>query len=142
MEKYLGVKLVDAQPFTRGQHSESKGFDKVLTGNAEDEGYQVIYEDGYESWSPKNVFEDAYRKIKTTEDLINVKQSKEYKPFQQRVIDEADALDVKIIALDDFIENNELYKGLLEKEQVRLIQQCRAMEYYFSILVERIENFK
>ncbi len=26
-----------------------------------EEGYKVIYEDGYESWSPKDVFEKAYR---------------------------------------------------------------------------------
>lgn len=25
------------------------------------DGYYVVYEDGYESWSPKDVFEKAYR---------------------------------------------------------------------------------
>lgn len=66
METYLGVKLIEAKPMTRGEHSVSKGFDEVLNGKAEDEGYQVVYEDGYESWSPKDVFEKAYRK---TDDL-------------------------------------------------------------------------
>ena len=61
MKKYIGVKEVQATPMTRGQHSISKGFDKVLTGSAEDEGYQIIYKDGYESWSPKDVFEESYR---------------------------------------------------------------------------------
>jgi hypothetical protein len=27
------------------------------------EGYKVVYEDCYESWSPKDVFEKAYRKV-------------------------------------------------------------------------------
>ena len=25
-----------------------------------DDGYKVVYEDGYESWSPKDVFEKGY----------------------------------------------------------------------------------
>jgi hypothetical protein len=61
MKNHIGVKEIKAKPMTRGEHSISKGFDKVLNGNAEDEGYQVIYKDGYESWSPKDVFEEAYR---------------------------------------------------------------------------------
>ena len=66
MSKYIGVKEVVAAPMTRGEHSVSKGFDKVLTGSAEDEGYQVIYADGYESWSPEAVFKVAYRLIEET----------------------------------------------------------------------------
>jgi hypothetical protein len=31
--------------------------------NPEIPGYKVVYEDGYESWSPKDVFEKAYRGI-------------------------------------------------------------------------------
>lgn len=61
MENFIGRKLISAKPMTRGEHSKSKGFEKVLNGKPEDEGYQVIYEDGYESWSPKDVFEEAYR---------------------------------------------------------------------------------
>lgn len=41
---YIGVKRVYAERHTKG--------DKP--------GYKVIYEDGYESWSPKDVFEAAY----------------------------------------------------------------------------------
>lgn len=29
--------------------------------------YKVVYEDGYESWSPKETFERAYRKITEAE---------------------------------------------------------------------------
>ena len=51
-------------------------------------------------------------------------------------------LNKKITKLDFFIENSDIFKKLNEDEQVRLIQQVRAMEYYFSILIERIQNFK
>jgi len=66
MKKYIGVKEIGAKPMTRGEHSTSKGFDKVLVGKSEDEGYQVIYSDGYESWSPKEVFEKSYVEIEST----------------------------------------------------------------------------
>lgn len=61
MKKYIGVKEVEATPMKRGQHATFIGFDKIAIGTAEDEGYQVIYKDGYKSWSPKDVFEEAYR---------------------------------------------------------------------------------
>lgn len=46
MKEYIGTKCIEAEP-------EQK--------NGED-GYKVVYEDGYESWSPKEAFEKAYRK--------------------------------------------------------------------------------
>ena len=49
MQKYIGTKIIEAEPMSRGQG-----------GNAED-SYQVRYSDGYESWSPKDVFDEAYR---------------------------------------------------------------------------------
>lgn len=50
-------------------------------------------------------------------------------------------LNKKITGLDEFIINNPIYKTLPEEEQIRLTQQSRAMSYYFSILIERINNF-
>lgn len=36
--------------------------------NRED-GYKVVYQDGYESWSPKDVFETAYLPVTVNENL-------------------------------------------------------------------------
>jgi hypothetical protein len=36
---------------------------KVLNATACDDGYKVLYPDGYVSWSPKEVFEEAYRPV-------------------------------------------------------------------------------
>ena len=55
MEKYIGVKLISAEKCPAWKDA---GGHKVG-----DPGYQVIYEDGYVSWSPKEVFEAAYRRI-------------------------------------------------------------------------------
>jgi hypothetical protein len=62
MEKYLGVKLISAEPM------DSEDAEKLLNREFETSyqhylGYLVEYEDGYKSWSPKEAFEKAYRKI-------------------------------------------------------------------------------
>lgn len=65
MEKYIGTKQIKAEPMTRGVYAVRCGRNSILTDkgeSAEDAGYLVRYEDGYESWSPKDVFEKAYRK--------------------------------------------------------------------------------
>lgn len=51
MKKYLGVKIIQAEP--------------MYSIEKEQEGYRVVYEDGYFSWSPKDVFEKAYKKSLT-----------------------------------------------------------------------------
>lgn len=45
MIQYIGTKLIKAEP----QEKDGKA------------GYKVCYPDGYVSWSPKDVFEEAYR---------------------------------------------------------------------------------
>ena len=59
MEKYLGVKLIEAEPYVKTGNTQ----DRLKFSSEFQEGYKVIYEDGYESWSPKDVFEKAYRRI-------------------------------------------------------------------------------
>ena len=62
--KYLGVKIVDAEPMTQGQQwAESHNGVSCCLPGEDREGYKVVYEDGYVSWSPKEVFEKAYRPI-------------------------------------------------------------------------------
>lgn len=58
MEKYIGVKVIEAKPM-RLIEAEEHLQRKIKAGD--EEGYLVIYEGGYESWSPKKVFEEAYR---------------------------------------------------------------------------------
>jgi len=58
---HISSKGVVCKPMTRGEHSISKGFPKVLNGKPEDKGYQIIYDTGYESWCPAEVFEADYR---------------------------------------------------------------------------------
>lgn len=60
--KYLGVKLIEAEPLTRGEYNTYRGWGVPSDGGPTDPGYLVVYPDGYESWSPAKQFEEAYRK--------------------------------------------------------------------------------
>lgn len=53
MKQYIGTKLIEAEPAERYGR----------------EGYKVLYPDGYESWSPKDVFEKAYLPLTINKNL-------------------------------------------------------------------------
>lgn len=65
----------------------------------------------------------------------------EIPPHQQRVIDEKEALDAKLFALDAFISGSAIFQGLPEDEQHRLTRQSGYMEAYSEVLGERIAAF-
>ena len=60
--KYIRINHVEAEPMTRGEHLKSKGLSLIPgSGKEEDEGYKVVYADGYVSWCPKAQFEASGR---------------------------------------------------------------------------------
>lgn len=62
MKKYIGTKIIEAVPAIRkGGKVYEEGQPIPKSMDPTEEGYKVRYPDGYESWSPKDVFEDAYR---------------------------------------------------------------------------------
>lgn len=61
--KHICVKIVDANPMTRGAYNAFRGWPIPAEENAEDDGYLVRYSDGYVTWSPKGQFEEVSRPI-------------------------------------------------------------------------------
>ena len=71
-ETYIGTKLISAEPMTRIEYKVFRGWELPANENGADEGYLVEYLDGgkpnttthagYVSWSPKEQFDNAYRK--------------------------------------------------------------------------------
>lgn len=59
--KAIGIKMVDLQPMTANEAIE-KGY-KTNNYVGEEKGYEVTYQDGYKSWSPKAVADKAYFKL-------------------------------------------------------------------------------
>ena len=67
MKTYIGTKIVNGRP--------AKATRDMGDHKAGDDGYEVTYEDGYVSWSPKSVFERTYREISDKEiELLDIIQ--------------------------------------------------------------------
>lgn len=62
MKLYIGTKIVKAMPMTMTEVQKVLGR-KLKPATVEEDGYLVEYKDGYKSWSPKSVFEEAYREV-------------------------------------------------------------------------------
>lgn len=70
MKEYIGTKIVQAEPAWKLDNGVV--LPKWLVGHVDktaQDGYKVVYQDGYESWSPQDVFEAAYRE---TSSMTNV----------------------------------------------------------------------
>ena len=77
MEKYVGAKIISAEPMDEVSFLTEVKKQKVAERETRP-GYHVIYPDGYHSWSPKEVFEKAYRLVSVDEmTLLTTNQSHE-----------------------------------------------------------------
>ena len=69
MKTYIGTKIIQAEPAFRID-GKIYSLDNILPKDTDvEEGYRVRYSDGYESWSPKGVFEQAYLPVTVNPDL-------------------------------------------------------------------------
>ena len=90
MKKYIGTKEINALPMSRQEYNDFRGWKLPDDENGTDEGYLVEYLDGgkgntpqyngYVSWSPKDVFERAYKPIGTPLDRMYI----EYNELQEK----------------------------------------------------------
>ncbi|MCI4435675.1 MAG: DUF2829 domain-containing protein [Ignisphaera sp.] len=72
---HIGLKNVKVTPMTRGAYNEYRGWTLPSNERYDDEGYLIEYEprpdeksnveghEGYVSWTPKRVFDDAYHDV-------------------------------------------------------------------------------
>ena len=69
MKTYVGTKIIQAEPMNRASFLATVKNLPIPADAAEEPGYKVAYppfvlgEADYISWSPKDVFENAYREI-------------------------------------------------------------------------------
>lgn len=61
MRQYIGTKMVEAEPCAAWKYTDNH--------KVGDPGYRVRYADGYESWSPKDVFERVYLPLTVNPEL-------------------------------------------------------------------------
>ena len=66
MQEYIGAKIILAEEMDERTFHEK--FQRPFeTGTHTRPGYHVQYPGGYDSWSPKEVFEEAYRPVSQAE---------------------------------------------------------------------------
>ena len=89
MKTYIGTKIIQAEPAYRVSNDHAHHI--IVTDPADayanypdvEEGYRVRYQDGYESWSPKEVFEKAYLPL-----TVNPKLKTEAPSISQQMVDD------------------------------------------------------
>ncbi len=128
MKKYIGTKEVSATPAWRVNgvvYPKDGAVPRVM--NRED-GYKVVYEDGYESWSPKDVFEKEYKIAETPVDRMQIEAS------------EVDDRYVKLAAFIDSGKMDEVVNDMYNK--CLLEMQCCTMFNYIRLLDTRIQRMQ
>lgn len=62
MKRYIGCKIIKAELMGKKEFFMMERL-KQIPQWQDEPGYKVVYPDGYVSWSPKDVFESAYREF-------------------------------------------------------------------------------
>lgn len=138
MEKFIGIKKIEAEPMTRGEYNKFRGWTIPEDENPSDEGYIVKYSDDYVSWSPKTAFEEAYSKIgdKPLVDTAILMKSDDYK---DRFIAEYQQLVIRYKGLKSMLDKwdkNELpFTPTCPRSTYNM--QIKAMTDYIAVLEAR-----
>lgn len=123
MKKFIGTKVIMAEPMTMTEAQKVLGRE-IKPATAEEDGYLVEYKDGYKSWSPKSVFDEAYKPCETFLDRMKVE-------FENEVD--------KTYKGCTFI-NSEKFKNLPLIARILLYAQNRTQKMYCDILENRIND--
>lgn len=127
MRTYIGTKTIQARRMNAADAKRAGAnvpgiYFKV--GHAEynpgADGYLVIYDDGYRSWSPAKVFEGSYKIAETYVDRMKI----ELADLNERIIKATRTINT--------------FGAISEEERWYLKKQLNAMREYADVLYERI----
>lgn len=125
MKKYIGTKTVKAMPMTMGEAYECKLLKEgVRPSECETNkaGYLVEHEGGYQSWSPAEPFDKAYKLSETFLDRLCI----EYSELMERAG-----------KCNDFLASDKV-KELDRTSQALLSVQSGLMDQYSLVLGDRM----
>lgn len=127
MKKYIGTKQIEAEPMTMGE-AYRRGLLHAGRVPSESEkskaGYYVKYDNGYESWSPADVFEQSYRVAETFLDRLRI---------------ERDELHDRYVKAKNYLSSPLAEKQLTPREKGSLAAQVEFMRQYLLCVEERIK---
>lgn len=130
MKKYIGTKQVEAEPMTMGEAYEKSLLQAGRVPNDSERskaGYHVKYDNGYESWSPAEPFEKAYKLADTPLDRMNI----EYSELMDR-----------LFKLGYFVNSGEVFHSLDDVTKAMLLAQRAIMGDYANVLCKRITRME
>lgn len=122
MKKFIGTKVIMAKPMTMAEAQKVLGRE-LKPATVEEDGYLVEYKDGYMSWSPKSVFEEAY---------------KPFESFMDRLRIEYNELNDKLGKLNTALQKDDFREKVGDYQYQLMIQQKVGMGIYLSSLEARI----
>lgn len=95
MQHFIGTKTLKATPMTRGEYNDYRGWPELIAESQTAPGYLVEYTDGgeandsrhagYITWSPKEVFDAAYRSTEGDEQRLTFGDAIHFAKQGQRV---------------------------------------------------------
>ncbi len=145
MQKYIGIKQIEAKPMTRGKYNDYRGWTIPADENPNDEGYLVKHSENYVSWIAKDEFEKTYNVVgvRSLNDSALLMVSTDYK---DRFLAEYVQLKTRLEGLKTMLHN-------WDNEQLSFIPSCprstydlqvEAMTKYLAVLEARakIEDIK
>lgn len=142
MQKYVGSKIVAAEPMTRLEYNQYRGWELPADENGTDDGYLVEYMDGgksnhpnhsgYISWSPKEQFDKGYDSI--------VEVVKNPQPHVLRMQGEYTQLRARMKSLMTF-QKTSMHQSLSTHDQELLSLQLNQMSQYADTLRSRILQY-
>lgn len=127
MKKYIGKKEISAEPMTMGEAYEKGLLQAGRVPNESEKssaGYRVRYQDGYESWSPAEPFEKAYKRADTYLDRLRI---------------ERDELHDRYVKDKNYLSSPLAEKQLTPREKGSLAAQVEFMRQYLFCVEERIK---
>jgi hypothetical protein len=137
MKQYIGTKVINATPMNRQEYNDFRGWKLLEDENGADEGYLVEYVDGgkgntpqyagYASWSPKDVFERAYKVADTPLDRMRIEHSELLEKYNK---------------LELFLGREDCERVAGEIQVALMGRQSREMHDYLLTLRTRIELMK
>lgn len=128
MKKYIRTKTVSAAPAWRIDGKVYLKDGAVPRSMNREDGYKVVYEDGYENWYPKEVFEQAYKIAETPVDRMQIEAS------------EVNSRYVKLAAFIDSGKMDEVVNDTYNK--CLLEMQCCTMFDYIRLVDTRIQRMQ
>lgn len=129
LKQYTGTKTVKARPMTMGEAYECKLLKEgVRPSECETDkaGFLVEYEDDHQSWSPKDVFDAAYKPSET---------------FLERLDNECDEIGARYNKAKDFI-NSDRFDNLSPIAKLLLMAQSATQREYICLLIDMIDEAK